>query len=67
MVSHSLQPLLPQIKKVAAEGAVGGTVYGLTANEWVAVATISYITLQAAYLIWKWRKEAKSYEANAKP
>jgi hypothetical protein len=30
----------------------------LTANEWVAIATICYIILQAAYLVWKWRREA---------
>lgn len=32
-------------------------VAALTLNEWVAVATILYIVLQGAYLIWKWRRE----------
>ena len=31
---------------------------GLTLNEWVAIATFIYIGIQAAYLIWKWYKEA---------
>ena len=33
------------------------TVWALTLNEWVAVATILYIALQAAHLIWKWTRE----------
>lgn len=37
----------------------GATTYYLTLNEWVAIATLAYIALQAAFLIWKWRREAK--------
>lgn len=36
------------------------TIYTLTLNEWLAVATILYIVLQAAYLVWKWRRDAKA-------
>lgn len=28
-----------------------------TMNEWVAIATVLYILLQGAYLLWKWRGE----------
>ena len=30
---------------------------GFTVNEWLAVATIIYIVMQACYLGWKWYKE----------
>ncbi|PZQ62617.1 MAG: hypothetical protein DI570_09945 [Phenylobacterium zucineum] len=33
------------------------TVYALTLNEWVAVATLLYLALQAGYLAWKWQRE----------
>lgn len=33
------------------------TVWTLTLNEWVAVATVAYLILQSGYLIWKWRRE----------
>lgn len=35
------------------------TVGGLTLNEWVMVATLIYIGLQAGYLVWKWVKASK--------
>lgn len=35
------------------------TVGGLTINEILGLATLVYVGLQAAYLIWKWRKESK--------
>jgi len=48
------------IETVKAVPAIGGAVtYSITLNEVVAIATILYIALQIAYLIWKWRKEAK--------
>jgi hypothetical protein len=34
------------------------TAWAMTLNHWVALATLGYILLQAAYLIWKWRREA---------
>lgn len=33
-------------------------VYALTLNEWVGIATLVYIALQSAFLIWRWRREA---------
>lgn len=42
-----------------AIGGAGVLVWGMTLNEWVAVATIAYFVMQMAYLAWKWRKEAK--------
>lgn len=33
------------------------TVYAMTLNEWVAIATLLYIALQALYLAWKWQRE----------
>jgi len=30
----------------------------ITLNQAVALCTIGYVILQAAYLIWKWRREA---------
>lgn len=33
------------------------TVYALTLNEWVAIATLLYLALQALYLAWKWQRE----------
>ena len=44
----------------AAPALVGAGFAGYTLNEWVAIVTIIYILLQAAYLLWKWRREAKS-------
>lgn len=40
------------------------TMYTLTLNEWVAVATILYIMLQAAHLIWKWGRDMRSRAAD---
>ena len=34
-------------------------ILGLTPDLWVFIATISFIALQAAYVIWKWRRDAK--------
>jgi hypothetical protein len=32
-------------------------VNNMTLSDWVAVATLGYIALQAGYLLWKWFKE----------
>jgi predicted MFS family arabinose efflux permease len=39
----------------------GALIGGYTVNEWVAFGTLAYLALQAAFLLWKWRKEAKRY------
>lgn len=47
-----------KVQTVKAAPAVVGTVYAtLTLNEWVAVATLIYISLQVAYLVRKWIRE----------
>lgn len=46
------------VKTVPALGGVA--IYGYTLNEMVAIATLAYIVLQAAYLIWRWVKEARA-------
>jgi len=33
---------------------------GYTLQDWVFIATIGYLILQAVHLLWKWRKEAKA-------
>lgn len=32
-------------------------VWGLPLSEWLVVASIAFIALQALYLIWKWRRD----------
>jgi len=44
---------------LAVVGAQVAGIAGLGINWWVAAATLSYILLQGAYLIWRWRREAK--------
>jgi disulfide bond formation protein DsbB len=52
------------VTKAAAEAAPA-VVYGalrlggMSMPDWVAVATLVYIVLQAAHLIWRWRRLAK--------
>ena len=49
-----------QVEAAKALPAVSGVaIYGFTLNEMVAVATLAYVILQSAYLIWKWIKEAR--------
>tara|TARA_R100000049_G_C1894785_1_gene46667 strand:- start:440 stop:664 length:225 start_codon:yes stop_codon:yes gene_type:complete len=36
---------------------------GLSLETWVAIATLSYIALQAAYLLWKWARELTAKKA----
>lgn len=48
------------IETVKAVPAVGGAVLSaVTLNQVLAVVTIGYILLQAAYLVWKWRRESR--------
>lgn len=34
-------------------------VLGLSVEKWLALVSIGFIGLQAAYLVWKWAKEAR--------
>lgn len=33
---------------------------GVSLNEWVAIATLIYVLMQAGYLGWKWYKEYRA-------
>jgi len=33
---------------------------GIPLEKWVAIATLAYIALQAAYLLWKWAREVRA-------
>lgn len=41
----------------AAPAAAGAVASAVTMSEWVAIATITYVIVQAGYLVWKWRWE----------
>lgn len=36
---------------------------GYTLQDWVFIATIGYLVLQAIHLLWKWRKESRAKQA----
>lgn len=48
----------------AAPAAGGAVVATLTVSEWGTIltvgATVGYVALQSAYLLWKWRREASA-------
>ena len=39
---------------------VATTVGGFSLNDWVMLATLAYIGLQAGWLVWKWWKAART-------
>lgn len=39
---------------------------GLPLSDWAVIATIGFVVLQAAYLIWKWRRDYKREQAHEK-
>jgi orotate phosphoribosyltransferase len=39
---------------------VGTAIAGITLSEWVALATLGYIVIQAAYLLRKWWREERT-------
>lgn len=43
-----------QLAKTGVNGMAGGTIYGLTLNDWVAGLTIFYLCLQIAPLLVKY-------------
>jgi hypothetical protein len=53
------QEIAQEVGKAAPPVAVTTLAFmqGLTINEVVALATLAYIALQAAYLLWKWWRE----------
>lgn len=49
-----------QTETAKAVPAVVGTIWsGVTLNQMVATATLIYVVVQIAYLVWKWRREIK--------
>lgn len=47
-----------KVQTIKAIPAIAGTLfYSITLNEVIGWATLVYIILQAAYLIWKWHRE----------
>lgn len=47
------------VQAIPAVTLVGTQVFGLHLNEWAALFGIGFIVIQAAYLLWKWRREAE--------
>ena len=46
-------------QKVPSAVIVTAHLSGMTLQDWVSAVGIAFIALQAAYLIWKWRREAR--------
>jgi LPXTG-motif cell wall-anchored protein len=48
------------VQATPAALAIGADlVFGVTPERWLTYLGIAFLVLQAAYLLWKWRKEAK--------
>ena len=43
----------------AVPAVAGATIASFTLNEWVAIATLVYIIIQTAFLLWRWYREIK--------
>jgi hypothetical protein len=65
MKEHIVSEAYKAAPPVAVSSA--GILAGLPVSEMVGLATIGYICLQAAFLIWKWRKLAKGYKLVKEP
>lgn len=63
MTANTTNNLIQDLSTAGLKVSPPITVYALTLNEWVAVATILYLILQAGYLIWKWRTERRRARA----
>lgn len=42
-----------------AGAAAGARVFGLPLSDMLVLASILFVALQAAYLVWKWRRDAR--------
>lgn len=40
--------------------ATASNVEGFSLNDWVMIATLAYIALQAGWLVWKWFRAART-------
>lgn len=41
----------------SAVASSGARIAGLPLSDWAVLATIGFVTLQFAYLVWKWRRD----------
>lgn len=51
--------MVQAVNSMPSVAVVGATVAGLHVNDWLAIIGIVFILLQAAYLIWRWRRDAR--------
>lgn len=51
------------VAKISPAGAA--MMFGYSLNEWVAIATLVYIALQAFHLCWKWSSEWRAARKGA--
>ena len=59
------QDIATAVAQVApgAAGTGAAQLFGLPLSDWAVVATIAFVALQAAYLVWKWRRDFKHEQA----
>ena len=48
-----------------AAAAGGARMMGLPLSDWLVLASIMFVLLQAAYLVWKWRRDARRDQEHA--
>lgn len=58
------QDMVRDLSTAAFKSAPPLTVYALTLNEWLAVASIVYILAQLAHLLWRWTREWRHAKRN---
>lgn len=62
-----MQHIDDKVEVARISGAVAGvTIYGITLNEWVAIATLVYLILQMVILGMKIRERYKGWRNNEK-
>ena len=45
-----------------AGAAAGSRALGLPLSDWLVLASIAFVALQAGYLVWKWRRDSRREE-----
>jgi hypothetical protein len=56
------QQVLRDVGGAVVKAAPPIAVWSFTLNDWLAVASMFYVALQAAYLLWKWNADARARE-----
>ena len=60
-MSNTAQVVAQEVTKASPVITVQGLqMFGLPLSDIVQLCTLAYLVAQGGYLIWKWRKEAKS-------